>query len=103
LLAGTVPSVLAASRRGPAGTSPFAGCKFPAVLLPVLPHNELVNVTSVTAQTATVDLSRAEAVALLNLLREAHRLPLEAIGPHEIFGRLHAEFGRLVRDMHPGR
>jgi hypothetical protein len=34
----------------------------------------VVNVTSATAQTATVDLSRGEAIALLNLLREAHRL-----------------------------
>ena len=63
-------------------------------------HDEAVNVVSVTAQTATVDLSRGEALALLNLLRESHHLPFESIGPHEIFGRLHAEFDRLVGDMH---
>jgi hypothetical protein len=60
----------------------------------------MVNVTSATAQTATVDLSRGEAIAMLNLLREAHRLPLETVGPHEIFSKLYAEFDQLVADMH---
>jgi hypothetical protein len=63
----------------------------------------LVNVISATAQTATVDLSRGEALALWNLLRESHRLPLEAIGPHEIFRKLQAEFDRLVSDMYAGQ
>jgi hypothetical protein len=70
------------------------------VRLPALQHNEVVNVTSATAQTVTVGLTRSAAVALLNLLRESRRLPLEAIGPHEIFDRLHAHFDRLVHDMH---
>ena len=65
-------------------------------------HDEVVNVISATAQAATVDLSRGEALALLNLLRESRRLPLEATGPREIFRRLHGEFGRLVSDMHAG-
>ena len=56
----------------------------------------MVNVISATAQTATVDLSRGEAVALLNLLRQSDRLPLEAIGPKEVFRRLYDEFDRLA-------
>jgi hypothetical protein len=66
-------------------------------------HDEVVNVNSATAQTATVDLPRGEAVALLNLLREARRLPLEVIGPGEISGRLYDQFDRLVSDMHAGQ
>jgi hypothetical protein len=61
-----------------------------------------VNVISATADTATVELTRSEAVALLNLLRESHRLPLEAIGPGEIFRGLYGEFDRLVCDMYAG-
>jgi len=49
-----------------------------------------VNVTSATPQAATADLSRGEAIALLNLLREARRLPRETVGPHGIFSKLHA-------------
>ena len=63
----------------------------------------MVNVISATAQTATVDISRGEALALLNLLRESHRLSLEANGPKEIFRRLYGGFDRLVRDMHAGQ
>jgi len=71
--------------------------------LPALLHNEGVNVNSATAQAATVDLSRGEVVALLNLLREARRLPVEVIGPREMFDRLQAQFGQLLGDMHAGR
>jgi hypothetical protein len=62
----------------------------------------MANVISATADTATVELTRSEAVALLNLLRESHRLSLEAIGPGEIFRRLYGEFDRLVFDMYAG-
>ena len=66
-------------------------------------HDEVVNVISASAQTATVDLPRGEALALLNLLREADRLPMEVIGPKEIFRSLYDQFDRLVSDMHAGQ
>ena len=50
-----------------------------------------------------MDLPRGEALALLNLLREADRLPMEMIGPKEIFRSLYDQFDRLVSDMHAGQ
>ena len=47
-----------------------------------------------------MNLSRGEAVALLNLLREARRLPHETVDPQEIFRKLRAEFELLVAGMH---
>jgi hypothetical protein len=58
-----------------------------------------VNVSSASKDGAVVEFSRAEVIALRNLLEYAPRIPLEARGPVEIFERLLTQFQPIAANM----
>jgi hypothetical protein len=58
-----------------------------------------VNVSAASKDLAVVELSRAEVLALRNLLEYAPYVPLEARGPLGIFERLLAEFQPIAAGM----
>jgi hypothetical protein len=62
-----------------------------------------MDVTSATADSATVAFTRAEVLAIRNLVEHAGRLPLELRGPVAIFDELFAAFDDLGYQMTAGR
>ncbi|WP_406051488.1 hypothetical protein [Kribbella sp. NBC_00889] len=58
-----------------------------------------VNVSAASKNVAVVELSRAEVLALRNLLEYAPHIPLEAHGPLGIFKRLLAELQPIAAGM----
>ncbi|MFE4000454.1 hypothetical protein ACFX43_16850 [Nocardioides sp. YIM B13467] len=54
-----------------------------------------MHLSSVSDASATIELSRAEVLALSNLLLHAQNLPLELRGPGEIFVSLSEAFDGL--------
>jgi hypothetical protein len=60
-----------------------------------------MNISSASEQAAVVELTRAEVVALRNLLEYAPHVPLEARGPLAIYELLLTEFQPLAAGMGP--